>query len=236
MLFSQILSAGLFLLGLTQAAAVARPRSTQGSDASTMEMATATMASAPVPVQSGVASNCNSFYQVKSGDTCIGIQTQFHNFTLNEFYKWNPAVGSNCQALLAGYYVCVGTASTRMAPPSSSCNHPIPFSLFPPIALAEIGVERGKNTNIHQPADPPTAPSPTQPGIAAPCSKYYAAVSGDTCIGITSQYPNLTVSKFMEWNPAVGNDCTNLLAGYYYCVEVPAAEGATGNSDIAAAP
>lgn len=40
----------------------------------------------------------------------------------------------------------------------------------------------------------------------------------------------------MEWNPAVGNDCTNLLAGYYYCVEVPAAGGATGNSDTAAAP
>ncbi|PLB40799.1 LysM peptidoglycan-binding domain-containing protein [Aspergillus candidus] len=189
MLFSQILPAGLFLLGLAQAAAVARPRSSQDSNAATMEMATATVASAPIPVQSGVASNCNSFYQVKTGDTCIGIQTHFHNFTLNEFYKWNPAIGTNCQVLLAGYYVCVGTAPA-----------PTP--------------------------DPPTTPSPTQPGIAAPCSKYYAAVSGDTCIGITTQYPNLTVSKFLEWNPAVGNDCTNLLAGYYYCVDVPAAGGA----------
>ncbi|PLN78617.1 hypothetical protein BDW42DRAFT_140380 [Aspergillus taichungensis] len=198
MLFTQILATGLSLLGHAQAVAVARPRSTQGSDASTMEMVTATMASAPIPVQSGVASNCNSFYQVKTGDTCIGIQTHFHNFTLSEFYKWNPAVGSNCQALLAGYYVCVGTAPT--------------------------------------PDPPTTAPSPTQPGIATPCSKYYAAVSGDTCIGITSQYPNLTVSKFMEWNPAVGNDCTNLLAGYYYCVEVPAAGAATGKSNTAAAP
>lgn len=68
-------------------------------------------------------------------------------------------------------------------------------------------------------ASPVPVPSPTQPEIASDCIQYYEAQAGDTCIGIVQKYSTfLTLSQFEAWNPAVGNDCTNLLSGYYYCV------------------
>ena len=51
----------------------------------------------------------DNYYKVISDDTCVGVAYQ-HAITLSQFYSWNPAVGSNCQVLLAGYYVCVGVS------------------------------------------------------------------------------------------------------------------------------
>jgi hypothetical protein len=53
-------------------------------------------------------STCNSFYQAKDGDGCQVIVDKFHNFTLANFYSWNPAVGNSCTGLRAGYYYCIG--------------------------------------------------------------------------------------------------------------------------------
>lgn len=90
----------------------------------------------PAPTQSGIANNCeyawpsvhsgrrtkfwahtvlgDNYYKVISGDTCIGIAYQ-HSIALSQFYSWNPAVGSNCQVLLAGYYVCVGVSGMSLS-------------------------------------------------------------------------------------------------------------------------
>ncbi|EED21449.1 LysM domain protein, putative [Talaromyces stipitatus ATCC 10500] len=135
----------------------------------------------PTPTQSGIASNCNNYYEVVSGDTCIGIASRY-GVTFSQFYNWNPAVGSNCQLLLEGYYVCVGVS--------------------------------------------PTMPSPTQPGVTSDCIQYYEARSGDTCVSIVQKYSSyLTLSLFESWNPAVGNDCTELLVGYWYCVATKSVHG-----------
>ncbi|KAJ5727416.1 hypothetical protein N7493_005236 [Penicillium malachiteum] len=64
------------------------------------------------PEQTGVAANCDAYYVVKSNDTCAGIVAEFGNFTLAEFYSWNPAVGSSCAYLDVGGAVCIATTST----------------------------------------------------------------------------------------------------------------------------
>lgn len=56
----------------------------------------------------------NNYYKVVSDDTCLGIAYQ-HAITLSQFYTWNPAVGTNCQVLLAGYYVCVGISGRHIS-------------------------------------------------------------------------------------------------------------------------
>lgn len=44
----------------------------------------------PSPVQFGISSSCKSYYLVQNGDYCDSVVSKFHNFTLNEFYTWNP--------------------------------------------------------------------------------------------------------------------------------------------------
>ena len=61
----------------------------------------------------------SNFYRVTAGDGCQDIVDKYETFSLNEFYKWNPAVGTSCQSLQAGYYVCVGVPGTPTQRPTS---------------------------------------------------------------------------------------------------------------------
>ncbi|KAH1765798.1 hypothetical protein KXX41_003141 [Aspergillus fumigatus] len=66
----------------------------------------------PYPTQTGLISTCNAFYAVQPGDYCEGIVTAYGNFTLSQFYQWNPAVKTDCSGLQAGYFVCIGVAGS----------------------------------------------------------------------------------------------------------------------------
>ncbi|KAI0437595.1 hypothetical protein F4803DRAFT_555865 [Xylaria telfairii] len=70
---------------------------------------------------------------------------------------------------------------------------------------------------------PVPPPGPTQPGIASNCSKYAAAVAGDTCSAFISRN-GVTASKFYQWNPVLGsageNCSSDLWAGEYYCIGI----------------
>lgn len=56
----------------------------------------------------------NKYYFVESGDGCANIASAY-SITLANFYKCNPAVGTACQPLQAGYYVCVGESGRLFA-------------------------------------------------------------------------------------------------------------------------
>lgn len=64
----------------------------------------------PAATQSGIASNCNEYYVVASGDSCAKIETQF-GITFAQLYKWNPAIGDDCQSLWPQYSICVAVSS-----------------------------------------------------------------------------------------------------------------------------
>ncbi|KAL1880755.1 hypothetical protein Daus18300_001369 [Diaporthe australafricana] len=80
----------------------------------------------PTPTQDGMVAGCTAFYLVASGDGCWGVAND-HGISLDDFYAWNPAVGTDCGALWPTYYVCVGvgsspgtTTTTASATPTSS--------------------------------------------------------------------------------------------------------------------
>lgn len=75
-----------------------------------------TAGSKPSPTQSGLAQDCTAFYQAKSGDTCEKIVTSYETFSLDDFFRWNPAVGPSCSRLLANYYYCVATPGSFSKP------------------------------------------------------------------------------------------------------------------------
>ncbi|XP_044715643.1 lysM domain-containing protein [Hirsutella rhossiliensis] len=64
----------------------------------------------PTPIQPGmpgIVKPCDRLYQAISGDTCQGIVDKHRGLSLDNSYKWNPAVHRDCTGLLAGYYYCV---------------------------------------------------------------------------------------------------------------------------------
>lgn len=42
------------------------------------------------PTQSGIAKPCTNYHLVQNGDSCNSIQDMYMNFTLSQFYSWNP--------------------------------------------------------------------------------------------------------------------------------------------------
>ncbi|KAL5361217.1 hypothetical protein BJX96DRAFT_176032 [Aspergillus floccosus] len=160
-------------------------------DTTESDISATTATTAPYPRQTGIVPECNRYHRVVNGDNCWAITRQY-GINIDDFYRWNPAVGPACETLWVGYYVCIG-----VSPPTPK---PTTTTVKPTV----------------------TCLSPTQSATAPSCTEWYEARPGDTCISIVTQkYPNITLSEFMQWNPSVGNSCQNLLAGYCYCVAVP---------------
>ncbi|KAJ5882659.1 uncharacterized protein N7529_001331 [Penicillium soppii] len=61
----------------------------------------------PTSVQTGIVSDCNTFYYVVSGDGCSSIATS-QGVTVAEIEAWNPAIGTDCTSLWLETYICIG--------------------------------------------------------------------------------------------------------------------------------
>lgn len=62
-------------------------------------------------------------------------------------------------------------------------------------------------------------PTPIQSGMTTSCKTFHFVTSGQTCQTITAMY-DITQDDFVEWNPAVKSDCTEMWANAYVCVGV----------------
>jgi hypothetical protein len=80
--------------------------------------------STPMPVQSGMVSNCNKFHPIKSTTTCQGI-ADYHKISISDFFKWNPGVKTDCSNLVLGANACAGViASTSTTTTSNGVSTP----------------------------------------------------------------------------------------------------------------
>ncbi|KFY26805.1 hypothetical protein V493_03857 [Pseudogymnoascus sp. VKM F-4281 (FW-2241)] len=158
----------------------------------------------PTQTQAGQVPYCNKWKLVYPGDTCASIQARYStSMSLDDFKKWNPAIGADCKSLFSNYYVCVGiqsqssythntTATSQWYPPYTPTIHPTPNKTF--------------------------VPSPTQSGIPPSCMAFYQATANDTCESIIKEEGYVSLDDLKEYNPALGSDCSGLIPGDYYCV------------------
>jgi hypothetical protein len=56
-----------------------------------------------------MTSECHRFYFARDNDGCWAIANAA-GIDLNDFYAWNPALGTDCGGLWLGYFYCIGTA------------------------------------------------------------------------------------------------------------------------------
>ncbi|KAM0272220.1 hypothetical protein ACHAQH_008779 [Verticillium albo-atrum] len=62
--------------------------------------------STPTPTQAGMVRGCTKFHHIRDTTLCANVLT-YNSITLAQFFRWNPAVGSNCQNLWANTHACV---------------------------------------------------------------------------------------------------------------------------------
>ncbi|KAF4453305.1 hypothetical protein F53441_4035 [Fusarium austroafricanum] len=145
----------------------------------------------PEPIQDGMVSNCNKFHMVQTTTTCKSIES-YYKLPLASFLKWNPAVGSDCRTLIAGFNVCISTVDYKPETPKPSATTP----------------SNGIKT-----------PSPIQANINKNCNKFHQVKSTTTCASIRDYY-KLPLKDFYSWNPSVGSSCQSLLVDYWVCVSI----------------
>lgn len=107
----------------------------------------------PTPTQAGMVGNCDRFHLVKSGDQC-GTIVSTYGITLSNFYSWNPAVGTNCEALWLDTYVCVRT-----------------IGFVPPKTTTTTTTTTKKTTTTT--AGGVATPTPFQTGMVSGCKKFH---------------------------------------------------------------
>ncbi|KFY50521.1 hypothetical protein V495_00205 [Pseudogymnoascus sp. VKM F-4514 (FW-929)] len=147
--------------------------------------------STPTPYQAGMTVSCNSFRLIVTNDQCGSIATEA-GVSLSDFYLWNPAIGSSCRSLWAGYYVCVGIIGGSTPTKSSA-----PSTTFP---------GNGVST-----------PTPIQPGMTTSCGAFPLVQANEQC-GVIATSAGINLKEFYAWNPSVGSTCSTLFAGSYVCV------------------
>ncbi|EMD87309.1 hypothetical protein COCC4DRAFT_59180 [Bipolaris maydis ATCC 48331] len=132
----------------------------------------------PSPLQPSVATNCDSFYYVKSDNSCENI-AKFNGISTARFLSWNPSAGSDCTGLWVNAYACI-----------SIIGH-TPTSVAPMTTTTGNGIA--------------TSPS-IQYGMVRNCDSFYMVKSGDTCDKISSSN-SITSAQLISWNPTVGSSC-----------------------------
>ncbi|CAG8067732.1 unnamed protein product [Penicillium nalgiovense] len=147
----------------------------------------------PSPTLPGTSSKCNKFHYIVQGDGCPAIATKY-GISLDDFYLWNPGVGSDCRTLKTDFYICVGV---------SGSSNPTKTTSASPKATTSGS----------------SKPSPTQGGVASNCDGWHYVRDGDGCFDLANEY-NITLNDFYIWNPAVGEGCGSLKTEYYVCVGV----------------
>ncbi|KAM5511686.1 LysM domain-containing protein [Fusarium oxysporum f. sp. phaseoli] len=165
---------------------------TTAKSGTTGASATNTASSTPSPIQTGMVSNCNSFYKVQAGDGCWAISNA-KKINLDDFYKWNPAVKTDCSALQPDYWVCIGVKASQTS-------------------ISSRTTKTSTSGGI-------TTPTPTQAGMVMGCKSFYKVKKGDGCWAIADAN-KIKLDDFYKWNPAVKNDCSALQPDYNVCIGV----------------
>ena len=134
---------------------------------------------------------------MQQNDTCWSVAATY-SIGVYLIQSWNPALNPGCSNITPGSMICV-------SPPGGTYNgttivgaSPTQLSLY---ALTTV-----------------TPPGPTAYGTTPYCGAFYEAVAGDYCQQI-SLNQTITLSLFEEINPSINAACSNLIPGFYYCVQ-----------------
>ncbi|EME82053.1 uncharacterized protein MYCFIDRAFT_86673 [Pseudocercospora fijiensis CIRAD86] len=168
----------IFTLGALAASAVCSPLAMPAAVAGELETRQANNCTGYYSDLSGYVCtvrpyDCSAFYTVQPSDTCLSIGKVFNNFTLTQFYKWNPSIGQTCSGLQAYVPVCINTPWYHYTPP-----------VQPPFGTHWT---------------PDQTPVPTMPNVISSCQIFELVEPGKPVVALAAEN-GFDQSKFAEWN------------------------------------
>ena len=156
---------------------------------STKPTTTGNGVSTPLPTQPGMVTNCNKFHFINKGVVCTQV-ISYQRITRADFVAWKPTVKSDCSGMQAEVNVCVGIIGGSRTTIQSTKTTTKPTTN----TTAGNGIQ---------------TPQPTQPDMVTNCKKFRFAAKGVMWSQLTS-YNEITLAKFVKWNPGVGADCRSM--------------------------
>ncbi|KAH7096027.1 LysM domain-containing protein [Paraphoma chrysanthemicola] len=146
-----------------------------------------------LPFDENTTSECTWWHDQTTAVTCAAILDE-NLITIDQFRRWNPSIGANCNGLTTGKSYCVEAAFETVPTPT-----PTPSPTKP-----SNGIE---------------TPQPAQPDMVGNCDAFYFVKSGEGCADI-AQKSGITVAQFTQWNPKAGSTCAGLWAETYACISI----------------
>ncbi|KAH7198843.1 uncharacterized protein B0J16DRAFT_47006 [Fusarium flagelliforme] len=149
----------------------------------------------PLPIQPGMVKDCDRFHLVQKNEVCLEV-TDNYGISFEQFKKWNPTVGDQCEYMWADAYVCTHTVGYR--PPKtvkcygSSIVHPWGADKADALAAANEWCYRGGGGGT-----------------------YEAYEKKETCINAPSgkgSFTFMTKTTSGSWAGLTGGKCRDLLS------------------------
>lgn len=153
----------------------------------------------PTPAMPGLSPDCDEFHFAEDGEICDTIANDA-GISLDDFLEWNPEAGADCETLWKDAYVCIGIIGSEDDGDEDD---------DPPATT----------TTASDPGNGVETPSPVMPKITDDCDEFHFVEDGEICATIVADY-GITLEEFVEWNPAVGEECADMWKEAYVCVGV----------------
>ncbi|KAK6502504.1 hypothetical protein TWF506_003085 [Arthrobotrys conoides] len=140
-------------------------------------------------------------YRVQQGDTCNSVAYALNQgVTAVMLQSWNPGIDHWCRNFDSGYFIgqdiCVSN----------------PYGVFTIPVVTDPGTSQISTASTVVPI-----PTSLAPDVNTHCGRYYEVVLGDNC-NLVVQRNGISMEDFIFLNPMINSNCTNLWAGYNYCI------------------
>ncbi|KAJ5793096.1 uncharacterized protein N7503_009074 [Penicillium pulvis] len=165
----------------------------------------------PSPTMPGIASNCNGFYKVASGDQCDTIAAKY-GISEAQFRSWNTQVNESASSTYFPFVQSFCDLWYKILTSVECTNLWLDYYVC-------IQVPGATTTPAPKPTTEPSGPTPPMPGIIANCKSYHLVQAGDSCYSIETA-AKITLAQFRAWNTLIDAACSNLWLEYYVCVGV----------------
>jgi hypothetical protein len=147
------------------------------------------------PTQDNVVPGCLSYYTVKSGDSCVAIESACY-ITFPQFLQWNPDRRSFSSPLELDYYLLMWF--TQLEVIVSVCG------------WGMLCVCKG--LTLH--------PRDQRKQVSRRIVTVTIQWLAETRARVSRGYLIYPFPQFLAWNPAIGFNCESLLVDYSVCISV----------------
>ncbi|KAJ4201450.1 hypothetical protein NW759_015637 [Fusarium solani] len=171
-----------------------------------------------LPHDDATTSYCSWWADYDGSQTCKEL-LDWNWIELEDFRRWNPSIGPDCDGIESGRSYCVEawdepglpaeeTATSKTSPTLTTTGK---------VTTSMIAITSPPSTTVDA-SNGIKTPDPVHDGIVDNCASFHLVEEGDSCSVIAKKY-GVSTANLISWN-GLNSGCTNLWSDTYACVSV----------------